>query len=223
MKDFQVNEVSVDGRRWWSSLLAFLLAVVEGCFVSDWEENLVMNVNLFLFFLQWIQRSNFSIYQHGCAFNCCLLEVLVKFMLGIKDLELIDGLQGKFVSQVETFIPVFQLRGCELLQVKCHWFFGVPSMLMLNFFEPFVKMIRFKKKQELIIVIELILGQEVLEFILKLFWDWSNKIKQRGKNGLIRDWRGVKCANFALINIESFWWGCNMIVNWLQYSQMQVE
>lgn len=42
-------------------------------------------------------------------------------------------------------------------------------MLMLNFFEPFVKMIRFKKKQELIIVIELILGQEVLEFILKLF------------------------------------------------------
>ena len=61
VKNLQVDEVSVDSGRRRGCLLTLLLTVVIGCLVSYGEENLVMDVNLFLFLLQRVERSYFSV------------------------------------------------------------------------------------------------------------------------------------------------------------------
>ena len=61
VKNLQVDEISVDSGRRWGCLLTLLLTVGIGCLVSYGEENLVMDVNLFLFLLQRVERSYFSV------------------------------------------------------------------------------------------------------------------------------------------------------------------
>lgn len=143
--------------------------MVKGSFVGDRKEDFVVDVNLFFLLFQWVQRSDFAIDEHRGTFDCSFFEAFVEFVFGIEDLELVDRFQGKSVSEMETLIPVFKLRSGKIFQVKGHGLFGVPCVLMLNFFEPFIKMVGLEKEQELIIVIEFIFSEEIFELILKLF------------------------------------------------------
>lgn len=56
-----VDQVSVDGRRRWGSLFAFVQRMVVHSLVRNREEYLVINVDVLLFIIRRVQGRNLSI------------------------------------------------------------------------------------------------------------------------------------------------------------------
>lgn len=75
----EVSKISVDGCDGGSGFETFLLAVVEGGLLGDGVEDAVVDVDVLLLGVQWVQRSHLPVHEILGSLCCSSDEVGVDF------------------------------------------------------------------------------------------------------------------------------------------------
>lgn len=95
---WELNEVGVRGGSSWYHLISFIKAVIHGCILSDREEDAVMHIDMFLFFVGVIHGLKFAFNYFLCSLYGYFLERIVWFFK-----------RGKFPYFTFCFINFFKL------------------------------------------------------------------------------------------------------------------
>ena len=126
--------------------------MIKRSFIGYWEENVVININMFFSFVHRIEGRYLTIHQVFASFNSSRLELRIN---GHEVFHLLNLGHGALFSRnlaihLKHFIPVFNSDGLHFKIVGFYWLFAIPSVLILTVLQPILLKSTFVLQSDLV-------------------------------------------------------------------------